>query len=627
MKKHRLRYEFNSAFDHTLWDRFQLLSILNTNRKLNDADYTNRAIYKYSFVQDAFYSLLGCVPTGTQPKQSDTNKNISLLWNAITTEKEFTQLQKVFFSNNIGRIVSTLKLAQAVENYIPNLSRDGSEANDETNEEIEEQEKAEQEEQSDKQTSQEQRDQETQEEQETEENLRDFLNDEDSENDSSKKDGKDNEDNEDNDQSSSDGSGQSDNGEDSTDDSEDSEDERNSSDGDSQQESENDPGSEENQSDSNGDSSESEESDNSEESEESESNGNGNRTSTDSGDGNQTQEEQEQEQQQSVSYGPINKELTNKELRQSNIQEMLSELSEDINDSVKAVEALKPYFDRGNSEEILRQIEPILETLDLSLISQYLGFVENSARGAKRHNRGITGEFTKYRNSGWSQRLHPMDSTLVASGDIRGVAKLAQRNLRRREMDSKRAMGRGPVLVLRDESQSMTWNFGIDQSRHEHALALEISLAHTFNRENRDLVSIAWNDSLTREYVYGVDDFSQHINDYLGGSTDLTRVMRKAMETLEDYVDGADILIITDGEFGQQHETDKIRNFKHKDGRIWLILIGEESPKEKFEELKENIPFADGIVHVKDIMDVGKMDEIIEGMNRQVVHRGTKVMV
>ena len=109
---------------------------------------------------------------------------------------------------------------------------------------------------------------------------------------------------------------------------------------------------------------------------------------------------------------------------------------------------------------------------------------------------------------------------------------LADNSLTRRRFDADKPSGRGPVVLLRDESSSMGPE--CDWVRHRSALAFEMSLTEAFNREGRDLVSVAWSSKGTRVHVYGEPGLEEHLSSFLGGGTRIEEPLRRAVEIADD---------------------------------------------------------------------------------------------
>ena len=301
-----------------------------------------------------------------------------------------------------------------------------------------------------------------------------------------------------------------------------------------------------------------------------------------------------------------------------------------------AITALLPYMGEKDQDTAEEKVEALLTSLDAKAIAKFLGFAQRAVRGAHRLTDSATGELTKYKQVVWSEKLHPVDMVGVANGDPRTLVRMAEGNLRARHYEDKSPKGRGPVIVLRDETGSMSSRDRTGRgTNNQQARALEVALAHAFNLEKRDLVSIAWGDTRTRLCVYGEDDVAAHLNSFLDGtSTYIEQALELGVAKAKEYVDGADILVITDGLISDARQ-DPVLNlaevFHKTNGRIWCVLIGD--PKIATRDalcttLEQTLPWADGIITVDKISDNAALSQLLTRMNRRELNtKGKKVTV
>ena len=273
----------------------------------------------------------------------------------------------------------------------------------------------------------------------------------------------------------------------------------------------------------------------------------------------------------------------------------------------EAVHALHGFMGGETPPEKIDAAFKLLERYDLSHLVKLLGFARRTIGGANRRMAAAGGEFTRYSQTMWDERLHPLDMAMLAQGDIRTQVRMAEGALRKRQFEDNRPQGRGPVIVLRDETGSMS-----DWGKHQTAQALEIALAAAFNEEGRDLVSIAWTASDTRKCIYGEDDVKEHLSKFFNGNnTIISKALREGIAVAEEYVDGADILVVTDGIISDalasfQHE---LAHFRNRGGRLWVITVGPDA--------QQAIAFADGVVHLDQIMEDPALGELLAQVNRR----------
>lgn len=82
-----LLYEHNTAFNHTLWSRYDMLQLWQFSPELLREHNRQQRMYGYSPIQDAFYALVG-----EYPNQSKAGK----LWGAVMQTPEFEEACELF---------------------------------------------------------------------------------------------------------------------------------------------------------------------------------------------------------------------------------------------------------------------------------------------------------------------------------------------------------------------------------------------------------------------------------------------------------------------------------------------------------------------------------------------------
>jgi hypothetical protein len=553
--------EKNTAFVHTLWDRFEFVTLLSTSRRLTDLDYRQRATYAYSPVQDAFYALLGCAPIPNLGNPTVT------LWETLRQAAWFRQLQALFRQGTAGRRVATRTLADIYAlNIVPTGNKPATLSKEERKQRQTIQELL-------QQLAQAAPPQEPQQEE-------------------------------------------------------------------IQEESDEAPTNQE------GAPSDARDSETSQE----ESNGQGQGQSTAQADAsaggqprqNTTAPTATQTGAALGSAGSLTG--TSRTLEYQDVgpnqeyQVLLAnffpgkgpEKIEHAQQELNVLMTLAPYMGAKTQDEALAWADQLAFHLDVKAISKFLGFAKRAVRGAHRLTDATGGELTHYKPVVWAERLHPVDLAGLAQGDPRTQVRMAEGTLRERRFEDRKAKGRGPVIVLRDETGSMSFSYadGRGQS-NQQARALEIALAHAFNQEKRDLVSIAWGDSRTRVCTYGIDDVQHHLSTFLNGAnTYIHPALQLGIDKAAEYVEGADILVITDGiiEDTQSHHVRELaRRFHATNGRIWAVFVGDRA---KQTITADTAPWADGVIHIDQIADEAALAKLITDMNRRIIDtKGKKVMV
>lgn len=268
--------------------------------------------------------------------------------------------------------------------------------------------------------------------------------------------------------------------------------------------------------------------------------------------------------------------------------------------------SLSGNLDIDVPQEFNDQILMLAGNLDMELFASLLGGCSRVVRGVSRRTHGGTEEMTGYGLSGWCDKVVAQDQMAVARGDLQAMVKLAEDELSVKKYDSNLPLGKGPVVVLRDETASMKYGGG---TRHKQALAFEVALAQVFNDDGRDLVTVAWGVAETRTHVWGDEDYDlgRHLSSFLfAGATRPYQGLLRGMKVANEYVDGTDILIITDGRIDSDdvrkiqhdgHIQSKFEEFRASGGRIWAVIVGGDGA----DTWKQALPFADGVVSIGDI--------------------------
>ena len=264
-----------------------------------------------------------------------------------------------------------------------------------------------------------------------------------------------------------------------------------------------------------------------------------------------------------------------------------------------------------------------LDLISLKSLVNFLGWMKRVVKGARRRGRAAVGEFTGYRPGTWGSNTHPMEMAEVAKGNPIYLTRLVENQLTNRTFKEDRPLGKGPVIILRDESDSMEQDrMTIDGKQctlHQAALSFEVALATVMNKEKRDLVSIAWSSGDTRKYTYGEQGMDEHWGAFIGGGTRIEPALKMAMETAKEYVRGADVLVITDGDMQLDPRTtnhswdaqhvEMLQEFRERGGRVWAIVI---NPKPG--DVAHKLAWMDGWVTIQDMRAGEKVADMLEAM-------------
>lgn len=290
---------------------------------------------------------------------------------------------------------------------------------------------------------------------------------------------------------------------------------------------------------------------------------------------------------------------------------------EDAEAMMLLVQFMTPGFE-GEKQDILEQAQTLASMIDMGTFKDLIGFTNRIVKGASRKAETPRGEMVGYGRDSWSDQVISTDMAAVARGELSAMVKLVEGGLTTRKFQGETVEGKGPCVLLRDVTGSMTYS-----NLHAPAMSLEIALADGFNKDGRDLVSVLWGgdrdgSSHTSEYTYGEPGMEQHLRtNFRSSYTYLYDALTEGLDITEKYVPGADILILTDGVLGDSDRLGscrklgaKLERFWGDGGRIWVIVLGELDP----ESWDESLPIADGIIQMDDVSAGEGLEKIIASM-------------
>lgn len=281
-------------------------------------------------------------------------------------------------------------------------------------------------------------------------------------------------------------------------------------------------------------------------------------------------------------------------------------------------------------------IELHFDRMALRRAAKILGWGQRVMAQAKRQNQGATGEMVGFNQSSWSDNVDPTEMAAVAEGDLHALVKLAESNLRTKVYDEHKALGKGGVIFMHDESGSMKGGWETEALRSKpnltddekkwlqtnpskdiQAINLQVALAALVRAEGRPFTAIAWDDDTTRVHRYGDPGLDKHLTQFLDGGTNINHALYKAFDIVDSdpkHRKGTDIVVCTDGMIGDAPQNDlrlfmRLSSFKKDGGRIWVIYVGGElKPGSGY--YKHMSEWADAIVSVDNLFDDPKLAEI-----------------
>lgn len=197
---------------------------------------------------------------------------------------------------------------------------------------------------------------------------------------------------------------------------------------------------------------------------------------------------------------------------------------------------------------------------NLKALAEMLGWAKRTVRAEWRKSPKGHTTLTGY-------RTHELQPTTMASGeyvamvsDVEAVnldwqRRAADSAVSHRHYEGDEQSGRGPLVMVRDESGSISGN------SHALAVALEWALLEIARRDKRDFISVPF--SGTGQYhiweapKQGKGDWASleaHLSHFYGGGTEPYAPISAAIAEITGSDKKADIQVITDGYFDQPSE-------------------------------------------------------------------------
>ncbi|CAG0937178.1 Protein ViaA [Thermoflexales bacterium] len=248
-------------------------------------------------------------------------------------------------------------------------------------------------------------------------------------------------------------------------------------------------------------------------------------------------------------------------------------------------------------------MQTLRQNPNLKDLADLLGWARQLVRAAWRNSPRARTELVGYKTrslqpehmagSEWAALLSG-DETLEADWQRRALDSA----IRHRQYGGKEEEGRGPLIIVRDESGSMAG------APHALAVALEWALLEIARRDNRPFYSISFSGSGQYAVWHAgeadAQSLAEHLAHFYNGGTELYGPLTEAckvVRTVNSDQQRADILVITDGLFGAPSEMflnilDRLRETESV--KIALVSVGAENPDAQV--------FADPIIHVNDLL-------------------------
>jgi uncharacterized protein with von Willebrand factor type A (vWA) domain len=251
-------------------------------------------------------------------------------------------------------------------------------------------------------------------------------------------------------------------------------------------------------------------------------------------------------------------------------------------------------------------METLRSNPNLKDLADLLGWARQLVRGEWRKSPRARTELVGYKTHALQpEHMAGYEWAAVLSGDETLDADWLRRavdgGISHRQYGGREQKGRGPLIVVRDESGSMSG------APHALAVALEWALLEIAIRDKRLFYSIPF--SGRDQYDVWVNNLwvkpapqalADHLSHFYNGGTEPYGPLIKACEIVNQISDDdqrADVLIITDGLFGEPSpqllESVK-RAREHGPFKVALVSVGTDNPHAH--------TFADPVIHVDDLL-------------------------
>lgn len=180
--------------------------------------------------------------------------------------------------------------------------------------------------------------------------------------------------------------------------------------------------------------------------------------------------------------------------------------------------------------------------------------------------------------------LPSQDHAGLSQEELEELRKIAERKLLQKELRRHRdEIGKGPMIVLINDSDPMSCDVDEDGTRREYALATGLGLAAIAQHDHRNF---AWNvfsscsQMITGEFPNGQassEDMLKLFSAHMGGGTEFEGPLQWGMEKIvESKYKNADVFLITADKFDISDEFEKklIALKQKKNFRVWMIQMG-----------------------------------------------------
>lgn len=257
-----------------------------------------------------------------------------------------------------------------------------------------------------------------------------------------------------------------------------------------------------------------------------------------------------------------------------------SDKAEDANAYVKSFSLAAggdpQHVDPATAQAAMQALRQNKNLLDLA---EMLGWARRMVRGEWRKstkgNRNMTGYKThelQPATMATSERIAMVSSNAAIRTDF--MRRVVENAVVHVDYDGEEKQGRGPMILVRDESGSMTGQ------PHALAVALEWALLEIARRDNREFYCIPFSGtgqfSVWHAPTKGqsdADGLLAHLSHFYGVGTEPQQPIKRALEIIDDQDLHADVLVLTDDVFDTP-SAEFVDICKAIDAKIVTVTIG-----------------------------------------------------
>jgi uncharacterized protein with von Willebrand factor type A (vWA) domain len=212
-------------------------------------------------------------------------------------------------------------------------------------------------------------------------------------------------------------------------------------------------------------------------------------------------------------------------------------------------------------------------------LAEMLGWAKATVRGewrkAPKGNRNMTGYRAEALNPA---RMSASELVAMVSPEpvlqLGFIKRVVEEAVVHKHFEGDEQQGRGPLVLVRDESGSMSG------ASHALAVALEWALIEIARRDKRDFYSIPFGGS-GKFHTWQApqvgkpdpDGLLDHLGHFYGGGTEPYGPIKQALNIIAEQDLKADVLVITDGSFDQPTD-DFLARAKAAEAKIVTVTIG-----------------------------------------------------